>query len=831
MKQLILFVLLATAMNRVVAAPAAGDRAWPHLIPCRIHDGTNQDLFVMTLGDVQTTIADGVFDPLQDQVRLNNDTIITNYYRDTLGVKFYQPLDKSRFPDPPSGWCTWYYYYNRINEAEVRSNAKWIAGHLKDFGANYVQIDDGWQGTGRREGQRDWTTVNQQRFPGGMAALAAEIKSLGLEPGLWLAPHGQSNPLVISNHPNVYLLKPDGTTASDTWEGKYLVDPTTPESLAYLKDLFTQLSGWGYDYFKIDGQPIVVDEYGAKQAFMKNPSAGAGESYRHTLAAIRSAIGPQRYLLGCWGTPREGAGIMNGSRTGGDVVLGWGGFQVALRPTMEFYYLHNIVWYADPDVLLVRSPLTLDQARVWATLEGLTGQALMSSDRLPDLSPERVELLRRVYPAADIRPLDLFPSDRNKRIWDLKINHLGRDYDVVGIFNFNPERAEQTRLNWQELGLPEHQPVHVFDFWNQEYLGAWSAGMVVAASPTSCRVLTLLPDNGQIQLISTSRHITQGWVDLAGLSRNPAGDVLTGSSRVIKNDPYELRFVYPRGTNYMIQQAVARAGGRSLPVETANHQGWATVRITPRRTGEIQWEVRFARAANFDFPPSAPENPWLERAGLDGVDLHWQEQYYLNAGYQVYLNDQLLGHTSAAGFPIRNLDPAAGYVAEIRTVAEGGRESAKAARLTFTPALLAPAKLLLTQLEPVKSTGEWRGFEIGDQLARAPLKLGGVLEEAGLAAFAGSEIEFDLKGLYEKFTTRTGVDDTSDDAATIDFVLLGDGRELWRSGPLKKGGRPQVVEVGLTGVHRLALRTIGRSDESFRSQADWIEPQVAKAHP
>ncbi len=77
---------------------------------------------------------------------------------------------------------------------------------------------------------------------------------------------------------------------------------------------------------------------------------------------------------------------MNGSRTGGDVVLGWGGFQVALRPTLQYYYLHNIVWYSDPDVLLVRSPLTLDQARVWATLEGLTGQALMSSDRLMDLS-------------------------------------------------------------------------------------------------------------------------------------------------------------------------------------------------------------------------------------------------------------------------------------------------------------------------------------------------------------------------------------------------------------------------------------------------------------
>ena len=495
MKYRALFVLILNVAGGVAGAqtPAAAGQNWPYNIPCRVEDGTNLDLFVMTLGDVKTPVAGGVFDPAKDEVTLKDNTVISNYYRDVRGVKFYQPLDKSIFPVPPSGWCTWYYYYNRITEAEVKLNAEWIAGHLKDYGAKYVQIDDGWQGSGGPDGQRDWTAVNPQRFPDGMAKLAASIKSLGLEPGLWLAPHGQSNPRFVSNNPNVFLLKPDGRTASETWEGRFLVDPTTPESSAYLRDLFVKLASWGYDYFKIDGQPIVVDEYGAKKSFMKNPSTNAAELYRKTLESIRAAIGPERYLLGCWGTPLEGAGIMNGSRTGGDVVLGWGGFQVALLPTMEFYYLHNIAWYSDPDVLLVRSPLTLDQARAWATLEGLTGQALMSSDRLPDLSPGRVELLRRIFPATDIRPLDLFPSTRNKRIWDLKINHLDRDYDVVGVFNFDEDKAEQVRLNWQELGLPDGKLVHVFDFGTRNISATgrreslWKRRRQVAACSPCCR--------------------------------------------------------------------------------------------------------------------------------------------------------------------------------------------------------------------------------------------------------------------------------------------------------------------------------------------------------
>ncbi len=76
-----------------------------------------------------------------------------------------------------------------------------------------------------------------------------------------------------------------------------------------------------------------------------------------------------------------------------------------------------------------------------------------------------------------------------------------------------------------------------------------------------------------------------------------------------------------------------------------------------------------------------------------------------------------------------------------------------------------------------------------------------------------------------------GVDNHSDDQATVDFVVLGDGRELWRSGPLKKTDAPTAVEVDLTGVHQLTLRTIGNSDEENRSQADWAEPKVSKAGP
>ena len=815
---------LSNARSLTSVADAAPNHSWPHPIPLRVRDGANPNVMVMTLGDVETSLADGMYDPTKDQATLKDGSVIEHYYRDKLGVKYFQPIDKTNFPLPPSGWCTWYYYYQQISENEVKQNARWIGDNLKDYGAQYVQIDDGWQGTGRVY-TRDWTNVSD-KFPGGMDKLAAHIKSMGLTPGIWIAPHGQSNDAVVKTLPAVFLTKPDGTSASETWEGRYLVDPSIPESQKYMKDLFAKLTGWGYEYFKIDGQPVVVNEYKNKKSFMRKQDADTVALYRETLASIREAIGPQRYLLGCWGMPIEGAGIMNGSRTGGDVVLDWaGGFMLSLRATMQNYYLHNVVWYTDADTMLVRSPLTLDQARAWATLQGLTGQAILDSDRLMDLSAERVELLRRVYPAVDIRPLDLFPAERNKQIMDLKIKQLGRNYDVVGLFNYDEAKSEQMNLNWRDLGLPENTPIHVYDFWSNEYLGAWEHGMTLNISPTSCRVLTLLPSNGKVQLISTNRHITQGWVDLVALNSNEAANSFTGKSRVIKNDPYELRFVFPREKNFKIKSA--KAGG--LPVRIENHQGWATVQIISPRTAQVSWSVMFEPGEIYHYPVREPANLFVERSGLDSATLKWSAQYYLNAGYQVYLNGVLVGFTPTNTFTLRELDPEANYTVEVKTVWEDGTASEKKAELKLTLKALLPREMSLAALQPLRpSIG--RGIDLNRTITGRPLSIAGQRYENGIGTRANLEIEYDLKGLFETFAALVGIDDaTGNQNATVEFVVLGDGKELWRSGAMKKSDAAKQLKIEVTGVRHLVLRVSGGGEgggPQARVLADWLNTRL-----
>ncbi len=88
------FLLLMPLGAAVLAKSNQAEKQWPHPFPCRIQDNGNPELFVMTLGEVNTPLAQGIFDPVRDEVRLHDGSIIRHYYRDSLGVAYYAPLDK-----------------------------------------------------------------------------------------------------------------------------------------------------------------------------------------------------------------------------------------------------------------------------------------------------------------------------------------------------------------------------------------------------------------------------------------------------------------------------------------------------------------------------------------------------------------------------------------------------------------------------------------------------------------------------------------------------------------------------------------------------------------
>ena len=114
-------------------------------------------------------------------------------------------------------------------------------------------------------------------------------------------------------------------------------------------------------------------------------------------------------------------------------------------------------------------------------------------------------------------------------------------------------------------------------------------------------------------------------------------------------------------------------------------------------------------------------------------------------------------------------------------------------------------------------------LEADERISGAPLsRLAANSSKRGLSAFGNSETEFDLKGLFEKFSAQAGLDSASGESATAEFILLGDGKELWRSGEMEKTDAPKSVEVDIFRNSEIDLAHHERRRRPAKSRASGL---------
>ncbi len=64
--------------------------------------------------------------------------------------------------------------------------------------------------------------------------------------------------------------------------------------------------------------------------------------------------------------------------------------------------------------------------------------------------------------------------------------------------------------------------------------------------------------------------------------------------------------------------------------------------------------------------------------------------------------------------------------------------------------------------------------------------------------------------------------------ASAEFIVIGDGKELWRSDPLKKSDGARPLSVDISGVRRLLLKVTGNGQGMNSAPADWVRPLLIK---
>ncbi len=515
-----------------------------------------------------------------------------------------------KLPPVPSGYCTWYSrpHGGASDEKAMAQLAAFCKKELTKFGFGVLQIDDKWQVAGR-----DFTTHRPNGpYRSGMKPTADRIRAAGMRAGIWYIPFGWDPKRPAFKDHQDWFVKRAGSDKlySVHWAGTCL-DMTNPAAREFLAGCVSRMSKeWGYKYFKIDGlwtglaakityPSPAYREDNLGDAVFHDPTKTNVEAYRSGLALVRKAAGKDVYILGCniaqnMRTLGASFGRVDGMRVGRDIGANWGSIIPCMQMGSRLYFLHGRVWHNDPDCLMLRKPLTLDQARAWASWISISGQLNMVSEWLPGLPAERLDILKRSMPNHGLcgRPVDLFESP-NPRVWKLTAQKPTRR-DVVGLFNWNAKAPADISVDLPTLRLPRSASGKYvgFDYWADEFVAPFRRKLTAKLAPGSCRVIALRAVEDRPVLVSTSRHITQGVVDVQAEAWAAASNTLSGTSRLVAGDPYELRIFAPGHTAV---SAEAAAGSGALATKVSQKGPNVRVKVTGTAGGQTKWKVIFKR--------------------------------------------------------------------------------------------------------------------------------------------------------------------------------------------------------------------------------------------
>jgi hypothetical protein len=525
------------------------------------------------------------------------------FYQRHRGLRFFEPWTYRPWPRPIVGWCSWFAFFDKVTEDDVKRTADVVSETLAPYGYEYLQLDDGYQrGTGLPE---LWVNTNE-KFPSGLAALAAYIRGKGLKPGIWTnAAFTQSE--YADAHKAWFVRDPSGAVARGNWIG-HPVDASVPDAVDTLvRPIYEALRVQGWDYFKLDAlRHLRYEGYNAFRDHFARAGTGSDPTgaFRRYVGAVREEVGRDRFLLACWGVRPEIVGLVDGCRLGTD------GFSYA--GLAQYNSFNNVVWRNDPD------HIELSDTEAWRStmVTSLTGSLFMLTDKPERYRTPAVEPARRAAPvpvtvpgqlydvdpsrSAQLARVDAEVSGRDPKPFDaslepaahlylLEINRPFESWVVLGRTG-----GEIEAIPFDELGLDPSKPYLVFEFWQRRYRGRDLRGSFTPGEvprPFNSQVFVIRERQDHPQLVATGRHITGGGPDLVDLSwTDGPGGVLAGRSRVVGGDPYEVFLTEPAGWRFA---GIECSAGRVLQAERAD----AMVRTgcTWEASGEVAWRARFAR--------------------------------------------------------------------------------------------------------------------------------------------------------------------------------------------------------------------------------------------
>jgi len=135
-----------------------------------------------------------------------------------------------------------------------------------------------------------------------------------------------------------------------------------------------------------------------------------------------------------------------------------------------------------------------------------------------------------------------------------------------------------------------------YEFWTDAFVAPFKNRLSMRVPDRDCRIIAVRPLSNDPQVLSTSRHITQGLIDLIHEAWNEDDQTLSGRSTVVANDPYELRIAagqpgIPLTCSGLSVSAEDLEAG--VKIKLVSQDGWKLkILITSPVSRDVKWNVK-----------------------------------------------------------------------------------------------------------------------------------------------------------------------------------------------------------------------------------------------
>lgn len=372
-------------------------------------------------------------------------------------------------------------------------------------------------------------------------------------------------------------------------------DYTDPEFLDHLTDVYRNLKkgnikGLMFDY-PASGW--------AKDGGMEDKYSTTAEAYRNIFRYANEGLGPGAYVheRNMERGTDVSLGLVASMRTENDTDLM---DSVTVTRCGLRWYKNRVLTNMDTDSKnIVRYEDNRDKVRSILTMAYVVTGRLLLANSFSEFSPLTLRDITRTFPYhtqnKSARPVDAFVSP-SPMVYDFEVDNT---WHQVTFFNPDEKKGRLIGINMSgqpvegALGLDNSKSYHVYDFWNDNYCGIMKGTerLEQMLRPGEARMLSVREQFDHPGIISTNRHIMQGYLDIIGTLWDPETRTLRGRSRLTGNDPCLITIA---GEGFTPETSSCKSDKTTSELSTGS-DGLVRLTLTSSENLDENWEVVFRK--------------------------------------------------------------------------------------------------------------------------------------------------------------------------------------------------------------------------------------------